>query len=241
MREFTFAITYERGADPLADEFIGNPELAADSMAVPLGADAFCRIERFTGPRSALDAVERLRTDPKSAGESVGATPCEATGEYHVVEREPERRVVYSYVEGVAGCTAVHALVGKHLDPGALCESRREGDRHEWRLLLRSDHNVGLFYDALTGGLREGLSFRTGHLGDAEAWDRGPLARAELPGEQRVALREAFRRGYYESPREVSLEELAAQLDIHRSTLSYRLRRAEARLVGSYVGTTLSG
>ena len=238
MREFTFAITYERGADPLMDEFIEHPELAADSMAVPLGADAFCRIERFTGPRAALGAVERLRTDPTSVGESVGAAPCDATGEYHVVERESERRVVYSYVEGIAGCTAVHALAGKHLDPGALFESRREGDSHEWRLLLRSDHNVGLFYDALTGGLREGLSFRTGHLRDAETWDRGPLAGTELPGEQRVALREAFRRGYYETPREISLEELAAELGIPRSTLSYRLRRAEARLVGSYAEPT---
>lgn len=239
MREFTFAITYERGADPLMDEFVERPELAADSMDVPLAADAFCRIERFTGPPSALDAVERLRTDPEHVGESVGATTCDATADHHVLESEPERRVVYSYVEDVAGCTSVHALAGQHLDPGVLFETRRHGDRHEWRLLLRSDHSVGLFYDALTGGLREGLSFRTGHLREAEPWDNGPLARTELPGEQRVALGEAFRRGYYETPREISLEELAAELDVPRSTLSYRLRRAEARLVGSYAESTV--
>ena len=239
MREFTFAVTYERGSDPLMDLFVEHPELAADSIGVALGPDAFCRVERFTGPRESLDAVEGLRTDPSYAGESLGETTCGATDDTHVLERDPERRVVYSYVDGVGGCTSIHALAGKYLDPGTLFESRREGDRHAWRLLLRSDHNVGLFYDALTGGLREGLSFRTGHLRDAETWRHGPLAGAELPGEQRVALHEAFRRGYYETPREISLEELADELGVPRSTLSYRLRRAEARLVRSYAETGL--
>ena len=236
MREFTFAITYEPGADPLMDEFVGRPELAADSMDVPLAPDAFCRVERFTGPPPALDAIERLRTDPSCAGESVGETALDADGDHHVLEREPGRRVVYSYVGDILEGASVHALVEQYLDAGALIETRREGDRHEWRLLLRSDHNVGLFYDALTGRLRDGLSFRTGHLRDADAWGRGPIARTELPGEQRVALCEAFRRGYYETPRRISLDELATELDVPRSTLSYRLRRAEARLVGSYAG-----
>ena len=236
MREFTFAITYERGADPLMDEFIASPKLAADSMSVPLGSDAFCRVERFTGPRSALDAVERLRTDAADV-ESVGETGLDAVGDHHVIERDPGRRVVYSHVGDITGGTSVHALAGNYLDSGVLVETSREGDRHEWRLLLRSDHNVGLFYDALTGGLREGLSFRTGHLRDADAWDRGPTAGTELPPEQRVAIREAFRRGYYETPRRLSLEELADELDVPRSTLSYRLRRAEARLVGAYAET----
>jgi len=120
-----------------------------------------------------------------------------------------------------------------------LFESRRESDRHEWRLLLRSDRNVGVFYDALTGGLRGGLSFRTGHLREAETWRRDPLAGTGLPGEQRVALHEAFRRGYYETPREISFEELAAEMGVARSTLSYRLWRAEARLVGSYADSSV--
>ncbi|MFC6939450.1 helix-turn-helix domain-containing protein [Salinirubellus sp. GCM10025818] len=236
MREFTFSITYEPGADPLMDEFVERPELAADSMDVPLTPDAFCRVERFTGPRPALDAVERLRTDPPAV-ESVGETALDATADHHVIERDPGRRVVYSYVGDVVGGTTIQTLAAKHLDRGALVRTRREGDRHEWRLFLRSDRNVGLFYDALTGRLREGLSFRTGHLRDADAWDRIPTERTELPGEQRVALREAFRRGYYETPRRISLEELADELDVPRSTLSYRLRRAEARLVGSYAGS----
>lgn len=240
MREFTFAITYERGADPLMDQFIEHPELAAASMDGSLVPDSFWRIERFTGPRSALDAVERLRIDGSHVGESVGEEACEASIDRDVLERAVGRRVVYSFVEDVTGCTSVHTLAARHLDPGVLFETHREGNRHEWRLLLRSDHNVGLFYDALTGGLRDGLTFHTGHLRDATGWQHGPLGRTELPGEQRVALREAFDRGYYETPRKISLEELAAELGVPRSTLSYRLRRAEAGLARSYVETVLS-
>jgi predicted DNA binding protein len=240
MREFTFGISYERGADPLMDEFIEHPELTAASMDSCLGSGAFWRVERFTGPRTALDAVERIRTDASHVAESVGEEACRTSVDRNVIERAPGRRVVYSFVEDVSGCTSVHALAERHLDPGVLFETRREGDRHEWRLLLRSDHNVGLFYDALTGGLRDGLTFHTGHLRDAESWRHDPHGRTDLPGEQRVALREAYDRGYYETPREISLEELAAELGVPRSTLSYRLRRAEAELVGSYVEASLS-
>jgi predicted DNA binding protein len=56
-----------------------------------------------------------------------------------------------------------------------------------------------------------------------------------LPGEQQVALRTAYEHGYYDTPRDATLEELATALDVPRSTLSYRLRRAEAQLVRNHV------
>ncbi|PSQ08832.1 hypothetical protein BRC93_14425, partial [Halobacteriales archaeon QS_5_70_15] len=88
MREFAFGVAYQRGVDPLMDEFVECPGLAADSMEVPLGPDAFCRIERFTGPRSVLDDVERLRTDPAYESASFGETACDATADHHVLERD---------------------------------------------------------------------------------------------------------------------------------------------------------
>ncbi|ELZ08665.1 helix-turn-helix domain-containing protein, partial [Natrialba aegyptia] len=42
--------------------------------------------------------------------------------------------------------------------------------------------------------------------------------------------------GYYETPRQIDLSELADRLDVPRSTLSYRLRRAEATLASTFVG-----
>ncbi|MFC6756302.1 helix-turn-helix domain-containing protein [Halomicroarcula sp. GCM10025894] len=41
--------------------------------------------------------------------------------------------------------------------------------------------------------------------------------------------------GYYRTPRDVSLTELADRLDVSRSTLQYRLQRAEAWIVRSFV------
>jgi len=45
----------------------------------------------------------------------------------------------------------------------------------------------------------------------------------------------AVEHGYYESPREVDVGELADHLDVPRSTLTYRLRRAEERLAKAHV------
>ncbi|WP_299331855.1 helix-turn-helix domain-containing protein [Haloplanus sp.] len=51
-------------------------------------------------------------------------------------------------------------------------------------------------------------------------------------------MRAALNHGYYRTPREVTLDGLAAELGVPRSTLSYRLRRAEERLVSGYLGET---
>lgn len=52
--------------------------------------------------------------------------------------------------------------------------------------------------------------------GDADA--------TEVPREQRTALQAAVEHGYYETPRQIELSDLAEKLEIPRSTLSYRLR-----------------
>jgi len=92
------------------------------------------------------------------------------------------------------------------------------------------------FYDDIGARLRDGLSFRMGHLRDA-----GPLATRVFSGhrtppeEQEIALRAAVEAGYYDPPREITLDEIAATLDIPRSTLSYRLRQAESTLLHRYI------
>ncbi|QSW99340.1 helix-turn-helix domain-containing protein [Haloterrigena alkaliphila] len=49
---------------------------------------------------------------------------------------------------------------------------------------------------------------------------------AALTEPQQEAISEAYRQGYYDVPREISLEELANELDISHQALSERLRRA---------------
>ena len=92
-----------------------------------------------------------------------------------------------------------------------------------------------MLYDEIAARLRDGLSFHMGHLRDADGWQRDSLTSVTMPAEQRAALNAAVEGGYYETPRETTLDDLAASLDIPRSTLSYRLRQAESKLACRYV------
>jgi hypothetical protein len=72
----------------------------------------------------------------------------------------------------------------------------------------------------------EVLEFRERNRGDPEY--TGPNA---ITDEQREALVMAFERGYFEEPRETSLEDLAAELDVSASAVGARLRRGMNSLV----------
>ena len=56
-----------------------------------------------------------------------------------------------------------------------------------------------------------------------------------LTPRQRRVTRVAVERGYYETPRDCSLAELATALDLAKSTVSETLRRAERRLLAEYL------
>ncbi|WP_251341566.1 helix-turn-helix domain-containing protein [Haloplanus halophilus] len=65
----------------------------------------------------------------------------------------------------------------------------------------------------------------------------------EAPGDgltdpQREALRAAYGMGYFEIPRDASLDDVAAELGITASALSERLRRAQTHLVETTVAPT---
>ena len=54
---------------------------------------------------------------------------------------------------------------------------------------------------------------------------------ASFPPRQREVLNTAFERGYYEIPRETTLEEIADEVGITKTTASNHLRKAEGRVV----------
>ena len=72
---------------------------------------------------------------------------------------------------------------------------------------------------------------RTGDTTATSGTDSG----GELSPEQEAALRAAVEHGYYEGPRKVDVGDLASHLDVPRSTLTYRLRRAEEYLAKQYI------
>jgi hypothetical protein len=59
-----------------------------------------------------------------------------------------------------------------------------------------------------------------------------------LTDRQHEALRIAYGRGYFDIPRQASLEDVAAELDISPSSASERLRRAQTQLIEETVATT---
>ncbi|MBZ6497035.1 helix-turn-helix domain-containing protein [Natrinema longum] len=59
-----------------------------------------------------------------------------------------------------------------------------------------------------------------------------------LTDRQHEALRTAYERGYFDIPRQASLEDVAAELDISPSSVSERLRRAQTQLIEETVATT---
>jgi predicted DNA binding protein len=56
---------------------------------------------------------------------------------------------------------------------------------------------------------------------------------AGLTEAQRVALKTAYEKGYFEEPRETSLEDLATDLDISPTSVGGRIRRGTGRLIES--------
>ncbi len=59
-----------------------------------------------------------------------------------------------------------------------------------------------------------------------------------LTDRQQEALRTAYELGYFSIPRQTSLEEIAARLNISASSVSERLRRAQTQLIQETVATT---
>ena len=116
------------------------------------------------------------------------------------------------------------------LGDGLVFDATQRGPYYEWRVLVPTERNVDAFHRALREDLPEGVSLELRRAGTPEDWlhANSPQRGTELPYEQREAIETARRMGYYEHPRNASLETIAAELELPLTTLRYRLRRAEA-------------
>jgi predicted DNA binding protein len=78
------------------------------------------------------------------------------------------------------------------------------------------------------------------HIENTSAHAPGPRTlRTHLTTRQQETIRTAMDLGYYETPREVTYEEIAAALDCAPSTANELLRRAEGKLVHAVFSETL--
>lgn len=236
MRELVFELKYDKGVDPLMDVFGDCPELTSTLIASLVDHDCCWIVERFVGPASALDQIESIRCKTGEPREETTETTCEAVRHPTILERSPSTLVTHLFVESLHTCDSIWALAARRLPPGVVIQSRRHSHHQEFRLLVRSEENVEVFYERFQDLLKDGISAQFGHLGSVDQWAYDSLSGVSLPEEQRSTLRLAVEKGYYETPRETTLDELAEESDLPRSTVSYRIRRAEAALTKGYLG-----
>ncbi|WP_137286197.1 helix-turn-helix domain-containing protein [Halorussus salinisoli] len=236
MRAFSFALEYDAGADSVADAFRDSPNLYGRSLACTVTPGNCWRVDRLTGPTESLEAAEVAYADWGHAADCLGAEDCGADHRTEVLHRDPSTRILFTAWERTSACSSIPHLALSYLGPGVLFATERHGPRYEWHVLLPSDANLGNLSDAIQAESGDDVRFTLQQVTDESAWLSAYSGRPALPYTHYEAMAAAVERGYYETPRGITVGELAEELDLPRSTLSYRLRRAEAELARSFVG-----
>lgn len=158
------------------------------------------------------DRVERtLAGDPVVDGASVTDDAVEAD-RYRGVCRLDEEALLYRLIDS----------------GGDVLEGTGDGDG--WDLLVsfpdvdRLSDFQGAVADAHTSDLVSVYDPQEADVPDTDLTER-----------QRETLATAYREGYFDIPRKVTLVDLAARLDVSDQAVSERLRRGEAKLVQEYL------
>jgi hypothetical protein len=113
------------------------------------------------------------------------------------------------------------------LEAGGMVREAKSTDRR-WRMHLQFPDREALatlweYCD------EEDISFEVRRLYRQDGWAIGEAT--DLTDAQRAALLTAYRNGYFDEPRETSLEELAEELGISPTAVGGRIRRGVAALV----------
>lgn len=229
MREYVLRLDYERGVHPVMDVFIEHPEMVARSIDVSASLDGGWRIVRVNGPAAALEALETVYLNPAICNDCTYPHPaCDGTFEYDVIESSPTAKTIYKYASDVSYCHSVTFLALSHFGEGLVFDTEQRGRIYRYRILVPQNADMGGFREVLDDGLPTGVTLDVERIGESNGWNRPRLPTSEPPFEQRQALETAWQLGYYETPRQAQLEDIAGELGLPLTTLRYRLRRAEA-------------
>jgi predicted DNA binding protein len=236
MRELVFALEYEPGANRVADALADHPTARIRSTSLHVTEERLWRVDHATGSPEALATIEDAFLEADYYADCLATEDCGATQEREVLNHDEGTLVLYSYWERSPICTSVPHIARDHLGDGLPFDTRHEVRHYTWRIIHSDEDDATDFFESLEAAIGDGVRMemlRTaaaeGPTGDAAAGPDG------LPSEQAAGLRAAVEHGYYETPRAVDVGELAEHLDVPRSTLTDRLRRAEAGLARRYV------
>ncbi len=234
MQEFVFTVTYDEGTDPIADVFIEYEDVAMTLLSCGVAGESIWCLNRLTGPQPALDRLDEVFLDPSYCNECLDAERCQTEWTYEYLSSGQTSRTVYAYGVDGGDCHSIPVLATTHLGDGLLFDAERRRNQYRWRILVPDETMVGELYDTLQADLRDGLRLQLDHLTDPTGWGDTVVSVDDVPYEQRRMLTKAVERGYYETPRQVTTQELAEELDIPQSTVQYRLSRAEAWLAHEF-------
>ncbi|MGM0398494.1 MAG: helix-turn-helix domain-containing protein [Halobacteriota archaeon] len=235
MRELVFALAYEPGCNRVADALTAHPDARIRSLSLHATADRLWRVDHASGSSEALDAIEVAFLESDYYADCLATDDCGATQTTEVVDRSADTIVLYSYWERTPACASVPHLAREHLGEGLLFDTRNEGGHYTWRIIHSGEGDVATFFDELETAVGDCARLELLRSTDTADSQRLGDAGDSLPAAQAAALDAAVEHGYYESPRQVDVGELATHLDVPRSTLTYRLRRAEEYLAKAYV------
>ena len=233
MRELVFALEYSRGTNSAADILTANPETKIRSLSCHVTPDNLWRVDHVTGGQNALDELTETVADAEYYTDCLARRDCEADWETQVLDRTDDALVLYSYWSRTPSCTSIPHLALDHFGDGLIFQTMWVGHRYEWRIIAPDTTTYHAFRSAIEDEIDDttGVAFvRVGDADDATPDD----SEASLTPQQDAAVRAAIEHGYYQTPREIETYELAEKLSIPGSTLSYRLRRAEAQLADAY-------
>jgi predicted DNA binding protein len=118
-------------------------------------------------------------------------------------------------------------LVAAFERSAAVILEARGSETWEFRLRFTDNENLATFYSIVRDLALPIQIDRVHNL--SEPFGRGQ--QFDLSAEQREALSLAYRRGYFASPSEVHLDELADELGISRQAISKRIRRGNEKIL----------
>jgi predicted DNA binding protein len=236
MRELVFALEYEPGCNGVADTLADHPDARIRSLSLHATAERLWRVDHATGTPEALEDIEDAFLTADYYADCLATEDCGATQTTRVLDHTDDTLVLYSDWERTPTCASVPHIARDHLGDGVLFDTRHEGRHYTWRIIHAGGGDVAAFFDDLEAAVGDCARTEMLRTTDAAASTGGPTGGSDGPSpEQAAALRAAVEHGYYESPREIDVGGLAEHLDVPRSTLTYRLRRAEEYLAKQYV------
>lgn len=235
MRELAFEIRYEPGANRVGDTLAEYPDAEIRSLSLHATTESLWRVDHVTGPADALTDIEAAFLDTDYYTDCLTPGDCGATQRTEVLETSDEMLVLYSYWERTDSCASVPHMALERLGQGVLFEATKQKRQHAWRIIHSGEGDVRAFFNDLEESVGDAVEIDFQRLSDASTPIESTAGSDDLTPEQREVLEAAVEHGYYESPGEIDVKGLSDLLDVPRSTLNHRLRRAEEHLAKQQV------